>query len=69
MTDIVVAKMAKSLGGGNDKLRDLMKAIRDDYANLFRVITFAQVMINLSSHDKINDVGENTTMITQPEYP
>lgn len=69
VTDSGAAKMVKFLGGGNDKFEGLIKAIRDDYAEVFRVMSFAQVMINLSSHDKINSVGDNTTKIVRREYP
>jgi hypothetical protein len=67
VTDTAAAKMVKFLGGGNDKFEGLIKAIRDDYAEVFRVMSFAQVMINLSSHDKIKSVGDNTTTIVRRE--
>lgn len=57
--------MAKFLGGGNDKIEKLLKAVRDDYAEVTRVMTFAQVMINLSSHEKISGAKENTIKIIQ----
>lgn len=67
LTD-VSAKMMKALGGGDDRLRELVKAVRDDYAEATRVMTFAQVMINLSSYQKIDGIGETTTRIMQREF-
>ncbi|KAI1458871.1 hypothetical protein F4805DRAFT_422887 [Annulohypoxylon moriforme] len=60
-----ISKMVKFLGGGNDKFDKLLETIREDYAEVTRVMTFAQVMINLSSHDNINRMREDTVKIIQ----
>ncbi|KAI0884290.1 uncharacterized protein GGS22DRAFT_165292 [Annulohypoxylon maeteangense] len=60
-----ISKMVKFLGGGNDKFDKLLETVREDYAEVTRVMTFAQVMINLSSHGNINRVREDTVTIIQ----
>ncbi|KAI0844147.1 hypothetical protein F5Y00DRAFT_266875 [Daldinia vernicosa] len=58
-----LSKMVRFLGGGNDKFDKHLKAIRDGYAEMAGVMTFAQVMVSFSSHDKINRVKDNTVTI------
>ncbi|KAI0378641.1 hypothetical protein F5Y04DRAFT_283568 [Hypomontagnella monticulosa] len=59
-----ITKMILHLGGGDDKFEGLIKAIRDDYAEVVRVMTFAQVIISRVTHDRVNEVGEDTARIS-----
>lgn len=60
--------MAKYLGGGNDRLNELITAVRNDHAELTRVMNFAHVMVTLSSHENIKDIGSNVEKLMQRKF-
>lgn len=55
--------MVMELGGSNEKLQDMLKDIRDDYAEVTRVMQFAQVMMNLATFKTAEEINKNTSTI------
>ena len=60
--------MIKFLGGGNEKLEELLNAVMDDYAQVTRVMNFAHSMISISSHEKLTTIEENAARFMQREF-
>lgn len=68
LADAAAAKMIKFLGGGNEKLEELLNAVMDDYAQVTRVMNFAHSMISISSHEKLTTIEENAARFMQREF-
>ncbi|KAI1382944.1 uncharacterized protein F4822DRAFT_87336 [Hypoxylon trugodes] len=57
--------MIRFLGGGNDKIDNILETIRKDYSEVTEAARLAHLMISLSSRDKIVNIGDNMGVIAQ----
>ena len=57
--------MMKFLGGSNVKLEGLLNTVMEDYAQVTRVMNFAQGMMIISSHEKLTTIEETAARFTQ----